>query len=334
MRYLDAALCFVEPVLKGLALGAKKRLSTALRPRTDRCYTTLFRSFVAFCVCTKLNMFELNDSHILSYLEYLITQGVSVNMLANNISACRAKFVMHGLHFPLWDHPNVRYMLKSVKINRPICITKKNIIDLQTLRQIVDHCDNMYLGQVFKAVFLLAFFGFLRLSNIAPHSLTSFDPSRHLCAGDLIFTSHFLKVILKWSKTIQDRNKIHLLSLPRVSGLNLCPYIACKQAIRMYLPGPNDPLFQIKCGASWQVLTDTRIRKFLAKINLKLGLSKSHYTFHSFRRSGATLAYNSQVPVHQIKDHGSWSSDCVWSYINKHHTNGEHIASTFAKLLS
>ena len=107
MRYLDAALCFVEPVLKSLALGAKKRLSTALRPRTDRCYTTLFRSFVAFCVCTKLNMFELNDSHILSYLEYLITQGVSVNMLANNISACRAKFVMHGLHFPLWDHPNV-----------------------------------------------------------------------------------------------------------------------------------------------------------------------------------------------------------------------------------
>ena len=174
----------------------------------------------------------------------------------------------------------------------------------------------------------------MRLSNIAPHSLTSFDPSRHLCAGDLIFTSHFLKVILKWSKTIQDRNKIHLLSLPRVSGSNLCPYIACKQAIRMYLPGPNDPLFQIKCGASWQVLTDTRIRKFLAKINLKLGLSRSHYTFHSFRRSGATLAYNSQVPVHQIKDHGSWSSDCVWSYINKHHTNGEHIASTFAKLLS
>ena len=230
-------------MLKDLALGAKRHLATALRPRTDHCYTTFFRSFVALGVCTKLNMCELNESHILSYLEYFITQGVSVNMLANNISACRAKFAMNGLHFALWDHPNVRYILKSVKINR-------------------------------QAVFLLAFFGFLRLSNIAPHSLTSFDPSRHLCAGDLIFAKHFLKVILKWSKTIQDRNKVHLLTLTRVKGLKLCPYVACKQAIRLYLPGPNDPLFQIKCGVAWQVLTDTRIRKFLAKINLKLGLPK------------------------------------------------------------
>ena len=124
-------------------------------------------------------------------------------MLANHISACKAKFTMHGLHFQLWDHPNVKYILKSVKINRAIVVAKKHIIDLAMLNYIVNHCDTVYLGSVFKAVFLLAFFGFLRLSNIAPHSLTSFDSSRHLCAGDLIFTKKFLKVILKWSKTIQ-----------------------------------------------------------------------------------------------------------------------------------
>ena len=166
----------------------------------------LFRSFVAFCVCAKLNIFSLNEMHILSYLEYLATNGVSAHMLANHISACKAKFTMFGLQFPLWDHPNVRYLLKSIKINRPIAVTKKNIIDLSMLQQMVIQCEGMYLGQIFKAVFLLAFFGFLRLSNIAPHSLTSFDPSRYLCAGDLIFTKHFLKVILKWSKTIQARS--------------------------------------------------------------------------------------------------------------------------------
>ena len=144
-------------------MGVKKCLATALRPRTDQYYTTLSCSFVAFCVCAKMNVFKLNELHILSYLEYLIiTQGVSLNMLANNISACRAKFVMNGLYLALRDHSNVRYLLKSVKINRHITITKKNIIDWQTLHQIIGHCDTMYLGQVFKAVFLLAFFGFLR----------------------------------------------------------------------------------------------------------------------------------------------------------------------------
>ena len=179
----------------------------------------------------------------------------------------------------------------------------------------------------------MAFFGFLRLSNIAPHSLNSFDPSRHLCAGDLIFGQQFLKVILKWSKTIQARDRVHLLTLPKVKGSNLCPYKACKEALRLYQPASNQPLFQFYTNGRWLVLTDIRIRKFLAKVNLKLGLPMNYYTFHAFRRSGATLAYNSKVPIPQIKDHGSWSFDCVWTYITKDHTNGEHIASIFAHLL-
>ena len=194
-------------------------------------------------------------------------------------------------------------------------------------------CDYIYLGKVFKAVFLLAFFWFLRLSNIAPHSLTSFDSSHHLCAGDLIFTKHFLKVVIKWTKTIQARDKVHLLTLPRSKGSRLCPYTACRQALRLYAPGENDPLFQYKTGSTWVVLTDTRIRKFLSKINTKLGFPRNYFTFHAFRRSGATLAYKSQVSVQHIKDHGSWTSDCVWSYIHKDHTAGEDIASVFAKLL-
>ena len=182
---------------------------------------------------------------------------------------------------------------------------------------------------VFKTVFLLAFFGFLRLSNIIPHSLSTFDPSKHLTAGDLIFTK---KVVIKWSKTIQTRDRVHLLSLPRILGSNLCPYKACRSALKLYSPANHDPLFQFPVADKWQVLTDTRIRKCLSKINLRMGLTCNYYTFHSFRRSGATLAYNSHVPLQTIKAHGSWSSDCVWTYIQKDHKSGEDIASSFAAL--
>ena len=284
-------------------------------------------------MCANLNIFQLEEMHIFSYVEYLIRQSISAHMLANHISVCKAKFTMYGLQFQLWDHPNVKYLLKSVKINRSIVVAKKHIIDLAMLSDIVSHCDTLYLGSVFKAVFLLAFFGFLRLSNIAPHSLTSFDPSRHLCAGDLIFSKKFLKVILKWSKIIQVRDKVHLITLPRVRGSKLCPFNACKQAMTLYSPSSNDPLFQYKTSSAWVVLTDTRIRKCLSKINLKMGLPKNYFTFHAFRRSGATLEYKSKVQVQRIKDHGSWASECVWTYIHKDHTDGENIASNFAKLL-
>ena len=70
------------------AVGVKTRLASALRPKTECCYTALFRSFVAFCA--NLNVNKLKVMHILSYIEYLITHNVSVNMLSNHVSACRA----------------------------------------------------------------------------------------------------------------------------------------------------------------------------------------------------------------------------------------------------
>ena len=62
----------------------------------------------------------------MSYLEYLVSNGMSYNMLANHVSACRVKCDMNGLPFAMWDHPNVRYFWQLVKIN--IAVTKRNII--------------------------------------------------------------------------------------------------------------------------------------------------------------------------------------------------------------
>ena len=86
-------------------------------------------------------------------------------------------------------------------------------------------------------------------------------------------------------------------------------------------------------GFKGNVLTYSRIRKFLSKINVKLGFPQNCFTFHATRRSGATLVYKFQVSVQCIKDHGSWASDCAWTYIHKDHTAGEDIVSAFAKLL-
>ena len=63
--------------------------------------------------------------------------------LANHVSACRAKCTMYGLQFVLWDHLNVSYLLKSMKIIRPIVVTKQQIIDLSMLHDIAVQCVSM-----------------------------------------------------------------------------------------------------------------------------------------------------------------------------------------------
>ena len=80
-------------------------------------------------------------------------------------------------------------------------------------------------------------------------------------------------------------------------------------------------------------MTDSRIRKTLSKLNQKLGLTKIFYTFHAFRRSGATLAYKAHVPIQGIKDHGTWTSDCVWRYIQSDESRPSQVAQAFRDLL-
>ena len=124
-----------------------------------------------------------------------------------------------------------------------------------------------------------------------------------------------MKIVLKWSKTNQNRDKAHLLSLPCLMGSNLCPYKACRAVIKLYSPDSNHPLFQFPRGMSW--MTDTRIRKCLSKLCIKMDYPSNYFTFHKFRRSGTTLAYNSHIPLQQIKQHRTWVSDSVWTYIQR-----------------
>ena len=313
--------------------GASARVKSSLRPKTKRCYELLFRNFVAFCICVNKSVHDINLGVALAYLEYLVENNVSVHMVANNISAIRASLIMYGLDYLYLDHPRVRYFVKSLKINRPLAVVKRNVMSLATLKRLALLCDDIQFGFVFKPVFLIAFFGFLRISNLAPHSISSFDPSRNMTISDVIFHANSMQIAIKWSKTLQFRNKVHIITLPKLKRSPLCPVKALKTAIKVYNPAPTESLFQLPSVGRWLPLIDSRIRKVLSNLNVKLGLPPNHYTFHSFRRSGATLAYNAHMPIQSIKHHGSWASDCVWSYIQQDNSHSAHIASSFASLV-
>ena len=82
------------------------------------------------------------------------------------------------------------------------------------------------------------------------------------------------------------------------------------------------------------MLTDSRIRKVLAKINQIMRLPPNFYTFHAFRRSGDSLVYEMDIPVKEIKEHGTWASDCVWRYIRPQATAGHEVSHKFRKCMN
>ena len=164
------------------------QIAKCLQPKTAKCYSLLFRTFMAFVIYIKVKVSQVDCQVILSFLELLAKQNTSVHMVANYIAAIKAKFMIFGLQFWVLDDPRIKYFLKSLKVNRPLCINRRNIMDIHTLKKLVLLCDNIHMGLVYKAIFLTAFFGFLHLSNLTPHSVSSFDPSRHITAGNVFFS--------------------------------------------------------------------------------------------------------------------------------------------------
>ena len=224
---------------------------------------------MGFCICSKVDLQSIEVQDIMAYLEYLVQNSVSGNILANNVSAIKAHFVMAGLSFQIWYHPRVKYF---VKINRPLCPVHQNIMSLNTLKKFVQACCIHPSPHIFKAIFLMAFFGFLRISNLAPHSYAQFDLSRHLTPADITFKKSTILVQLKWSKTMQTCDKIHTIVLPKLGPSILCPVSALKNALAVYHPNPHDPLFQIDTQLGFKVITESRLRKSLTHLNVKMGL--------------------------------------------------------------
>ena len=79
--------------------------------------------------------------------------------------------------------------------------------------------------------------------------------------------------------------------------------MALKEMIKLLGQGKEDPLFIVKTKAGVKVLTSFKARSFLKMVVLSLGLDSKHYTFHAFRRSGVSLAFNSMV-VGRVKQFG------------------------------
>ena len=124
---------------------------------------------------------------------------------------------------------------------------------------------------------------------------------------------------------MQTRDAVHILILPRLVDKTLCPWSALISLQSLYAFDNHSPLFQWQGLAGWGPLIDSKVRKTLKRINMALGCP-SHFTFYSFRRSVATLAFNSHVPIQSIKRHGTWTSDCVYRYIQADQSSGEQLA--------
>ena len=292
----------------------------------------MFHDFLGFLVAAGFQLVQVNHIVLLAFMEYLVLNQNSPANISNYLAGIRAQCIVFNLDTVYFQHQQIQYFLKSLKINRPLQPKIHKRIDIQLLTSIIQVAETLQHSHIFRPLYILAYFSFLRLSNILPHTTTTFDYTRHLSKGDVIFAQDQVLLIIKWSKTMQSRQEIRTISLPMLGSSPLCP-VAALRSLLLLLPGePNDPLFQIYRVHAQVPLMDSVARRHLHTVSNALHLSP-HLTFHDFRRSGATWAFHHGVPLSQIMHHGTWRSDSVWKYINDLSTKPSAVSTTFQQHL-
>ena len=229
------------------------------------------------------------------------------------------------------SHPSVTLLLRSLRINNTTPPTKRGVFSLKDIKNISNQCQFTNDPPLFRAIYLTAFFGFLRISNISPHSYREFDPLKHPLRSDIIFRDPGVHMKIKWTKTLQDQRAHHWDQLPKMKDTTVCPVLALYTLLHSRPLNPDQPLFVDK--NSRRIVLDTKIRDTLREILTRLNIDPQGHGFHAFRRSGATLAYDLHVPLENIMHHGLWRSSSVWTYLQQT-SNVSRVADTFQKRFS
>ena len=110
---------------------------------------------------------------------------------------------------------------------------------------------------------------------------------------------------MRWSKTIQYRQRTLHIPLPRIPGSPLCPAHTLILALRLCNSPPSAPLFTYPTRSGWLPLT---VQVFQDKLHKYLGtliLNLSDYSGHSFRRGGASFALECGLPSEVIRHRGT-----------------------------
>ena len=122
-------------------------------------------------------------------------------------SAVKSKLQSFGLQVHTFQDQRLTYYTKYLRQAQPFLAKLPVIIDFKIFKDIVNTCDT-FPPLFFKAIYLVAFYSFLRISNHVPHSMSTFSPLEQLAKGNIFFAPLGLHILIKWPKTLQNRNKV------------------------------------------------------------------------------------------------------------------------------
>ena len=138
-----------------------------------------------------------------------------------------------------------------------------------------------------------------------------------ICRKHVHFDGDIILLEFVWSKTNQFGDRTHIVPLIPIKDSCLCPVSAYNNMVAKVPASQDSPVFLFKSSKkSTKPVTYNQFQTFFKSLLPLIGLDPQNYSSHSFRRGGATWAFQNNVPGELIKNHGDWASSAYLLYLD------------------
>ena len=281
---------------------------------TKKTYATHRKCYLSFCSAINVSPVPATATVLSLYAAYL-ARRLCYKSVKQYMNIVRILHLEWGLGNPLADNFHLHTTLQGIRRHKGDITCRKAPITPQLLLLLQNQLNlSTPKDACLWAAALLMFFGLLRRSNVLPPSRGGFDADRHLRRCDVSFSSEGTSVRVRWSKTIQFRERELLLPLPRICNHPLCPTTALFHAFRLSPEAPpQGPALVYPVDGRLAALTSIQFVE-LIKAKLQGHCPVQDIAGHSFRRGGACWAYSTGVPIDTIRQLGDWRSNAYTDY--------------------
>jgi len=285
-----------------------------MAPGTWVSYNRCVDRFIQFLGQYQLGVnWPVSQASIILFISFLSLGGWAPSSINSHMAAISFVHKANG-----WCDPTDSFLLKKLKEGTKRGNPRKDsrlpispVLLAKLVRILTSVCNSSLEVLMFKAAFLLAFFGFLRVGEFTSAGRYS-DDSKSLTVNDVSILPDLqcLQVTIRYSKTDQ-RGSAVTMQIGRAMNVELCPVKAMWEYLQARPPVPG-LLFRHFDGSP---LTASQFNKVLKKCVEALGLSSCGYSAHSLRIGAATSGTVCGLSEEKVKELGRWKSSAYKLYI-------------------